>query len=110
MGYGLAAETEVVALNAGALLLTAGLASDLRDGVGMALQALGLGRSLSPAQAVHRGDPWLRRRGILAEIVARKRVDVAARLGGFGLEFGRADPAQPQGGAGAARARASSWR
>ncbi|HEX5181647.1 MAG TPA: anthranilate phosphoribosyltransferase [Allosphingosinicella sp.] len=40
MGYGLEAETEVVALNAGALLMTAGLASDLRDGVGRALDAL----------------------------------------------------------------------
>jgi anthranilate phosphoribosyltransferase len=45
MGYGLAAETEVVALNTGALLLTAGLASDLREGVGMALQALGSGEA-----------------------------------------------------------------
>ena len=43
MGYGLAAETEVVALNTGALLLTAGLAADLRDGVRMALQALNSG-------------------------------------------------------------------
>jgi anthranilate phosphoribosyltransferase len=45
MGYGLAAETEVVALNTGALLLTAGLAADLREGVGMALQALGSGEA-----------------------------------------------------------------
>lgn len=45
MGYGLAAETEVVALNTGALLLTAGLAGDLRDGVGMALQALASGEA-----------------------------------------------------------------
>ena len=45
MGYGLAAETEVVALNTGALLLTAGLAADLRDGVGMALQALASGEA-----------------------------------------------------------------
>lgn len=45
MGYGLAAETEVVALNTGALLLTAGLAADLRDGVGMALQALNSGEA-----------------------------------------------------------------
>ncbi|HEX6377178.1 MAG TPA: anthranilate phosphoribosyltransferase [Allosphingosinicella sp.] len=43
MGYGLAAETEVVALNAGALLLTAGLAADLGDGVAMALQAINSG-------------------------------------------------------------------
>lgn len=40
MGYGLAAETDVVALNAGALLLTAGLAGDLREGVAMAVQAI----------------------------------------------------------------------
>ena len=45
MGYGLAAETEVVALNAGALLMTAGLAADLREGVGMALQALRSGEA-----------------------------------------------------------------
>ncbi|HYJ82292.1 MAG TPA: anthranilate phosphoribosyltransferase [Allosphingosinicella sp.] len=45
MGYGLPAETEVVALNTGALLLTAGLAADLREGVAMALQALGSGDS-----------------------------------------------------------------
>jgi anthranilate phosphoribosyltransferase len=45
MGYGLAAETEVVALNTGALLLTAGLAPDLREGVGMALQALASGEA-----------------------------------------------------------------
>jgi anthranilate phosphoribosyltransferase len=45
MGYGVAAETEVVALNTGALLLTAGLAADLRDGVGMALQALSSGEA-----------------------------------------------------------------
>ncbi len=43
MGYGLAAETEVVALNTGALLMTAGLAPDLRGGVEMALQALASG-------------------------------------------------------------------
>lgn len=45
MGYGLAAETEVVALNAGALLMTAGLAPDLRDGAGMALQTLASGEA-----------------------------------------------------------------
>ena len=45
MGYGLAAETEVVALNTGALLMTAGLAPDLREGVGMALQALSSGEA-----------------------------------------------------------------
>jgi anthranilate phosphoribosyltransferase len=45
MGYGLAAETEVVALNTGALLLTAGLAADLRDGVAIAMQALASGEA-----------------------------------------------------------------
>ncbi len=45
MGYGVAAETEVVALNTGALLLTAGLAADLREGVGMALNALSSGEA-----------------------------------------------------------------
>jgi anthranilate phosphoribosyltransferase len=45
MGYGVPAETEVVALNTGALLLTAGLAADLSDGVGMALNALSSGEA-----------------------------------------------------------------
>src|SRR4051812_38727805 len=40
LGYGLDAETEVVALNTGALLLTAGLAGDLREGAGMALDTM----------------------------------------------------------------------
>ena len=45
MGYGLAAETEVVALNAGALLLTAGKAQSLREGADLALQTLGSGKA-----------------------------------------------------------------
>jgi anthranilate phosphoribosyltransferase len=45
MGYGVAAETDVVALNTGALLLTAGLAADLREGVDLALQALASGEA-----------------------------------------------------------------
>lgn len=45
MGYGLDAETEVVALNTGALLMTAGLAADLREGVGQALDALRSGEA-----------------------------------------------------------------
>jgi len=40
MGYGLAAETETVALNAGALLMTAGLAADLREGTERAMEAI----------------------------------------------------------------------
>jgi anthranilate phosphoribosyltransferase len=43
MGYGLEAETEVVALNAGALLMIAGLAADLREGTARALDALASG-------------------------------------------------------------------
>ncbi len=39
-GQGERAEHDIVALNAGALLMTAGKASDLRDGVGQALEAL----------------------------------------------------------------------
>lgn len=45
MGYGLDAETEVVALNAGALLMTAGLAGGLREGTEMALDALRSGEA-----------------------------------------------------------------
>jgi anthranilate phosphoribosyltransferase len=40
MGFGLAAETDTVALNAGALLMTAGLAGDLREGTEQAMDAL----------------------------------------------------------------------
>jgi len=45
MGYALAAESEVVALNAGALLMTAGLAADLREGVKMAMDATASGEA-----------------------------------------------------------------
>jgi anthranilate phosphoribosyltransferase len=40
MGYGLQAETETVALNAGALLMTAGLAADLREGTERAMDSI----------------------------------------------------------------------
>jgi len=40
MGYGLPAETDTVAINAGALLMTAGLAADLREGTERAAEAL----------------------------------------------------------------------
>jgi len=43
MGYGQPAETETVALNTGALLMTAGLAATLRDGVAAALAELASG-------------------------------------------------------------------
>jgi anthranilate phosphoribosyltransferase len=42
-GYGLPAEADIVALNAGALLMTAGLAADLREGTAMAQEALATG-------------------------------------------------------------------
>jgi anthranilate phosphoribosyltransferase len=42
-GFGLPAEGDIVALNAAALLMTAGLAADLRDGVAMAQRAMGTG-------------------------------------------------------------------
>jgi anthranilate phosphoribosyltransferase len=44
-GYGLPAEADIVALNAGALLMTAGLAPDLREGVAMAQEAMGTGEA-----------------------------------------------------------------
>ncbi len=47
MGHGTKAERSAVALNAGALLATAGTAADLRQGVEMAVAALGSGRPLA---------------------------------------------------------------
>ena len=44
-GYGLPAEGDIVALNAGTLPMTAGLAADLRDGVEMAQEAMGTGEA-----------------------------------------------------------------
>ncbi len=46
MGHGTNAERSAVALNTGALLATAGKAEDLKQGVEMALAALGSGRAL----------------------------------------------------------------
>jgi anthranilate phosphoribosyltransferase len=46
MGYGTGAERRAVALNTGALLMTAGLAATLKEGADMALGALGSGRPL----------------------------------------------------------------
>ena len=43
LGNAPAAENQVVALNAGALLMIAGLAGDLREGTDLALQALASG-------------------------------------------------------------------
>jgi len=46
MGYGTSAERRAVALNAGALLLTAGKAATLKEGTDLALGAIGSGRAL----------------------------------------------------------------
>jgi anthranilate phosphoribosyltransferase len=43
MGYGTSAETRAVAINAGALLFTAGMAGTIRDGAELALRAIGSG-------------------------------------------------------------------
>lgn len=43
MGYGTSAETRAVALNAGALFLTAGMVETLREGAELAIQAIGSG-------------------------------------------------------------------
>lgn len=47
MGYGTQAERDAVALNAGALLMTAGLAGDLKQGVQLAQATMGSGRPLA---------------------------------------------------------------
>ena len=44
-GRGAGAENDIVALNAGALLMTAGKAKDLREGTGLAREALLSGRA-----------------------------------------------------------------
>jgi len=44
-GQGTRAENDIVALNAGALLMTAGKAADLREGTGLARDALLSGRA-----------------------------------------------------------------
>ena len=111
MGYGTSAERRAVALNAGALLMTAGKAETLKEGVELALQRDRLGRGAARAERPGRDQQWLT--GVLGAIVARKRADVAARLGGPVWKPARAGGAD----AGAAcarrwrgRARASSWR
>jgi anthranilate phosphoribosyltransferase len=52
MGYGTAAERDVVALNAGALLMTAGLAADLREGVAIALDVIASGTAYERLKAL----------------------------------------------------------
>jgi anthranilate phosphoribosyltransferase len=50
LGYGTQAERNAVALNAGALLMTAGKAGDLKQGVELAIAALGSGRARAVLQ------------------------------------------------------------
>jgi anthranilate phosphoribosyltransferase len=52
MGCGTSAERRAVALNAGALLLTAGKAESLRQGVERALEAIGSGRPMRCLKAL----------------------------------------------------------
>ena len=66
MGHGTAAERRAVAINAGALLLTAGKAATLKEGADLALQALGSGRRLSHPQGLRRDQQWLIRKAYLA--------------------------------------------
>jgi len=51
MGYALPAEAQIVALNAGALLMTAGLAGDLREGADLAMQAIASGAAYKTLRA-----------------------------------------------------------
>jgi anthranilate phosphoribosyltransferase len=51
MGYGTTAEAQVVALNAGALLMTAGLAADLREGAAIASDVLASGAAFKTVTA-----------------------------------------------------------
>jgi anthranilate phosphoribosyltransferase len=44
-GYGLPVESDTVAINTGALLMTAGLAADLKEGAAMAQEAMGTGEA-----------------------------------------------------------------
>jgi anthranilate phosphoribosyltransferase len=50
-GKGSNSECDMVAINAGALLMTAGLAADLREGTDMALEAIGNGTALARLDA-----------------------------------------------------------
>jgi anthranilate phosphoribosyltransferase len=52
MGYGTAAERDVVALNAAALLMTAGLAADLREGAAVALDVIASGTAYQRLKAL----------------------------------------------------------
>ena len=51
-GYGTRTEKQAVAINAGALLFTAGKAASLKEGVDLALQAIGSGRALERLDAL----------------------------------------------------------
>ena len=111
-GSGSRAENDIVALNAGALLMTAGQGRrPCAKASRMAREALAVGRGRRGARRFRRGEQWLSV-GLLGAIVARKRREVAARLGGVArrLRAGRADHAQPRARRSPGPARASSWR
>ena len=59
-GSGGEADTAVVALNAGALLMTAGKAATLREGIGAAFDAIRRRRLRYDASGFRRGEPWLK--------------------------------------------------
>jgi hypothetical protein len=112
IGKGQPAEVDSVALNAGRLLSRPGSAAELRDGVAHAKDVIASGAATAGCSCSSR-RPMTDPGGVLGEIVARKRVDVAARLDGVTLDALRARVAPTQRSLAAALARparASSWR
>ena len=104
-GEGERAENDIIALNAGALLMTAGKADDLArgrgDGARRACSRQGRARCSTLISRPAMAD-------VLARIVARKRREVAARLAG--PVAGRSRPRAACAPRWPAPARASSWR
>ena len=103
-GQGTRAENDIVALNAGALLMTAGKASDLREGTDAARDALLGGPRRGGARCLCRGQQWLMSwRG-------SSRASGAKSRRGW---TGRSRPSRPRAACARrwrGRARASSWR
>ncbi len=79
-GRGGEADETIVALNAGALLMTAGKAADLRLGTVMALGRVALRQRGRGARPLHRGEPWLSRSGFSAGSPPAKRDELARPL------------------------------
>jgi anthranilate phosphoribosyltransferase len=104
IGKGQPAEVDSVALNAGALLSAAGLAPGLREGVAHARDVIASGAAYRRLRCSSR-RPMTDPGGVLGEIVARKRVDVTARLAGVTLEALRARAAPTERSLAAALAR-----